>query len=194
MRLYYNCRLFSYKVLFFQQSANSCYFVLFVLKIVLFWWLMATHRCPIKYQFPPDRPTLCVAPESRSKDPCFSLVSPPFLAIGAMEQVHEYSQVTLVKKLPPGPIKRAKKSKKLNPKWNSEVKGSLCPDRSANRTTLLPSRPMGSVLPRSPLTLCWRQTTSSPFHRILSSSPCSAISTSAWTTRKGNQRLTPDKP
>ena len=33
-----------------------------------------------------------------------------------MQQVHEYSQVTLVKRLPPGPIKRAKKSKKLNPK------------------------------------------------------------------------------
>ena len=120
---YYNCRLFSYKVLFFH---TKCYFVLFVLKNVLFraicakkctfWWPMATHRCPIKYQFPPDRPTLCVAPESRSKDPCFSLVSPPFLAIGAMQQVHEYSQVTLVKRLPPGPIKRAKKSKKLNPK------------------------------------------------------------------------------
>ena len=67
------------------------------------------------------------------------------------------------------------------------MKGSLCPDRSANGITLLPSRPMGSVLPRSPLTLCWRQTTSSPFYRILSSSPCSAISTSAWTTREGTR-------
>ena len=92
-------------------------------KKCIFWWPMATHRSPIKYQFPPDRPTLCVAPESRSKDPCFSLVSPPFLAIGAMQQVHEYSQVTLVKRLPPGPIKRAKKSKKLNPKWEEWSEG-----------------------------------------------------------------------
>ena len=38
------------------------------------------------------------------------------MAIGRMELVREYIQATLVKKMLSGPIKRAKKSKKLNPK------------------------------------------------------------------------------
>ena len=69
-----------------------------------------------KDQFPSAQPTSYVAPESSGKNPCYSLVSAPLLAIGGMELVHEYTQVALVKKLPPGPLQRAKKSIKLNPK------------------------------------------------------------------------------
>ena len=69
-----------------------------------------------KYQFPSAQPTSYVAPESSGKNPCYSLVSAPLLAIGGMELVREYTQVALVKKMPSGPLKRAKKSKKLNPK------------------------------------------------------------------------------
>ena len=69
-----------------------------------------------KPQLPSALPTSCVAPESSGKNPCYSLVSAPLLAIGRMELVREYIQVALVKKMPSGPIKRAKKSKKLNPK------------------------------------------------------------------------------
>ena len=65
-----------------------------------------------KPQLPSAQPTSCVAPESSGKNPCYSLVSAPLLAIGGMELI----QVALVKKLPSGPLQRAKKSKKLNPK------------------------------------------------------------------------------
>ena len=111
-----------------------------------------------KPQLPSAQPTSCVAPESSGKNPCYSLVSAPLMAIGRMELVREYIQATLVKKMPSGPIKRAKKSKKLNPKWRSEVKGDLCaPTSPTNQTTLWPADQWDPSVQGHLSSLCWRR-------------------------------------
>ena len=91
---------------------------------------------------PPHRPTIKPVFRSSSslsggaatKDSnlCYSLVSPPLLAEKSMDFLRECVLKTLAKNQPPGPLKRAKKGKKLNPIWRCEVKGIfVCPNQSS---------------------------------------------------------------
>ena len=90
-----------------------------------------THRPSIKPVF---RSSSSLSGGAATKDSnlCYSLVSPPLLAEKSMDFLRECVLKTLAKNQPPGPLKRAKKGKKLNPIWRREVKGIfVCPNQSS---------------------------------------------------------------